>query len=341
MIQLSTELIRLEHGGGGKLMRSLIENVVIPSFSLKKVEGGTGLPEEDDGAVIPIGEGYLVLTTDSHTVKPLFFPGGDIGRLAISGTINDLAAMGARPIAITSAIVMEEGFPISQLKRILDSMNRTLMEVGIPLVAGDTKVVEKGGIDKIVITTAGIGYTHTPIFDSGLKPGDMIVVTGPIGRHEVALLSKREGLKFEIRLESDVAPLWNMVEMALKSGKITSMKDPTRGGVAGTLNEMARKSNVNINIWEEMVPVDDEIRSVAEMLGIDVFETTNEGIMIMGVAKDDAEKVLKAVKSTKHGQKASIIGEVEKGEGMVILETSTGGKRIIEEPIGSPLPRIC
>ncbi len=340
-MQLSTELIRLEHGGGGKLMRSLIEDVIIPSFSLKKVEGGTGLPEEDDGAVIPIGEGYLVLTTDSHTVKPLFFPGGDIGRLAISGTINDLAAMGAKPIVITSAIVMEEGFPISQLKRILDSMNRTLMEVGIPLVAGDTKVVEKGGIDKIVITTAGIGYTHTPIFDSGLKPGDMIVVTGPIGRHEVALLSKREGLKFEIRLESDVAPLWNMVEMALKSGKITSMKDPTRGGVAGTLNEMARKSNVNINVWEDMVPVDDEIRGVAEMLGIDLFETTNEGIMIMGVVKDDAERVLKAVKSTKYGQKASIIGEVEKGEGMVILETSTGGKRIIEEPIGSPLPRIC
>ncbi|MGB9659730.1 MAG: hydrogenase expression/formation protein HypE [Nitrososphaerales archaeon] len=338
---MSTELIRLEHGGGGKLMRSLIEDVIIPSFSLKKVEGGTGLPEEDDGAVIPIGEGYLVLTTDSHTVKPLFFPGGDIGRLAISGTINDLAAMGAKPIVITSAIVMEEGFPISQLKRILDSMNRTLMEVGIPLVAGDTKVVEKGGIDKIVITTAGIGYTHTPIFDSGLKPGDMIVVTGPIGRHEVALLSKREGLKFEIRLESDVAPLWNMVEMALKSGKITSMKDPTRGGVAGTLNEMARKSNVNINVWEDMVPVDDEIRGVAEMLGIDLFETTNEGIMIMGVVKDDAERVLKAVKSTKYGQKASIIGEVEKGEGMVILETSTGGKRIIEEPIGSPLPRIC
>lgn len=338
---MSTELIRLEHGGGGKLMRLLIENVVIPSFSIKKVEGGTGLLEEDDGAVIPIGDGYLVLTTDAHTVKPLFFPGGDIGKLAVSGTINDLAAMGAKPIAMTSAIIMEEGFPFSQLKRILDSMNNTLMEVGIPLVAGDTKVVEKGGIDKILIATAGIGYTKMPIFDSGLKPGDLIIITGPVGRHEIALLSQREGLKFETQLESDVAPLWSMVELALKAGKITSMKDPTRGGVAGTLNEMARKSNVNINVWEDKVPVDEEIKGIAEMLGIDIFETTNEGIMIMGVVKEDAEKVLKAVRSTKYGRKANIIGEVEKGEGMVILETITGGKRIIEEPIGSPLPRIC
>jgi len=338
---LTKEFIRLEHGGGGKLMRLLIENVVIPSFSLKKVKGGTGLLEEDDGAVIPMENDYLVLTTDSHTVKPIFFPGGDIGRLAISGTVNDLSAMGAKPIAITSAIVMEEGFPVYQLKRILNSMNETLMEIGIPLVAGDTKVVEKEGIDKIIITTAGIGYTHMPIFDSGLKPENLIIITGPIGNHEVALLSKREGLKFETRLKSDVAPLWNMVELALKSGKITSMKDPTRGGVAGTLNEMARKSNVNINVWESMVPVDEEVRGVAEMLGIDVFETTNEGIMVMGVARDDAEKVLKAIKSTKYGRKANIAGEVEKGEGMVILETSTGGKRIIEEPIGSPLPRIC
>ena len=341
MALLTKELIRLEHGGGGKLMRLLIENVVIPSFSLKKVKGGTGLLEEDDGAVIPMENDYLVLTTDSHTVKPIFFPGGDIGRLAVSGTVNDLSAMGAKPIAITSAIVMEEGFPVSQLKRILNSMNETLMEIDIPLVAGDTKVVEKEGIDKIIITTAGIGHTHNPVFDSGLKPEDMIIITGPIGNHEVALLSKREGLKFETRLKSDVAPLWNMIELSLKSGKITSMKDPTRGGVAGTLNEMARKSNVNINIWESMVPVDEEVRGVAEMLGIDAFETTNEGIMVMGVAKEDAEKVLKTIRSTKYGSKASIVGEVEKGEGIVILETSTGGKRIMEEPIGSPLPRIC
>jgi hydrogenase expression/formation protein HypE len=281
------------------------------------------------------------LTTDSHTIEPIFFPGGDIGRLAISGTINDLSVMGAKPIAITSAIVVEEGFHVTQLKRILKSMNDTLMEVGTPLVAGDTKVIEKGGVDGIIITTAGVGHTHTPILDSGLKPRDLIILTGPIGNHEIALLSQREGLKFETRLKSDVAPLWNTVEPALKSGRITSMKDPTRGGVAGALNEMARKSHVDIIVQEKKVPVDEEVRGVAEMLGIDVFDTTNEGVILMGVAKDDAEKVLKAIRSTKYGSKATIIGEVVKGEGMVILETDVGGRRILEEPIGSPLPRIC
>ena len=341
MVLLAQELIRLEHGGGGRLMRQLIEDVIIPRFTLQQVEGGAGLLEEDDGAVLPIGDGYLVVTTDSHTIKPIFFPGGDIGRLAISGTINDLSVMGAKPIALTAAIVLEEGFPVSQLTQILNSMNQTLMEVGIPSVAGDTKVVEKGELDKIIISTAGIGYTSRAVFDSGLTAGDRIIVTGPIGTHEMALLSQREGLKFETTLKSDVAPLWSMVELALKAGKITSMKDPTRGGVAGTLNEMARKSQVNITVLEEMVPIEEEVRGVAEMLGLDLFEAANEGIIVMGVAKGDIEIVFKAIKSTKYGQKAAIIGEVENGEGLVLLETSAGGKRIMEEPIGSPLPRIC
>lgn len=338
---MTEELIRLEHGGGGKLMRQLLEDVVIPSFTLQKVEGGAGLLEEDDGAVIPLGDGYLVVTTDSYTIKPIFFPGGDIGRLAIAGTINDLAVMGAKPIALTSAVVLEEGFPVSQLKRILNSMNQTLIEVGIPSVAGDTKVVEKGELDNLIITTAGIGYTSFPVFDSGLNPGDRIIVTGPIGIHEMALLSKREGLKFETTLKSDVAPLWSIVEPALKAGKITAMKDPTRGGIAATLNEMARKSQVDITVWEEMVPIEDEVRGVAEMLGLDLFEAANEGIIVMGITNEDVENVFKAVKSTKYGSKAAIIGEIEKGEGLVLIETNAGGKRIMEEPIGSPLPRIC
>ncbi|MFQ5821322.1 MAG: hydrogenase expression/formation protein HypE [Candidatus Heimdallarchaeota archaeon] len=338
---MTEELIRLEHGGGGKLMRQLLEDVVIPSFTLQKVEGGAGLLEEDDGAVIPLGDGYLVMTTDSYTIKPIFFPGGDIGRLAIAGTINDLVVMGAKPIALTSAVVLEEGFPVYQLKRILNSMNQTLIEVGIPSVAGDTKVVEKGELDNLIITTAGIGYTSVPVFDSGLNPGDRIIVTGPIGIHEMALLSKREGLKFETTLKSDVAPLWSIVEPALKAGKITAMKDPTRGGVAATLNEMARKSQVDITVWEEIVPIEGEVRGVAEMLGLDLFEAANEGIIVMGVPNEDVENVFKAVKSTKYGSKAGIIGEVGKGEGLVLIETSAGGKRIMEEPIGSPLPRIC
>lgn len=338
---MTEELIRLEHGGGGKLMRQLLEDVVIPSFTLQKVEGGAGLLEEDDGAVIPLGDGYLVVTTDSYTIKPIFFPGGDIGRLAIAGTINDLAVMGAKPIALTSAVVLEEGFPVSQLKRILNSMNQTLIEVGIPSVAGDTKVVEKGELDNLIITTTGIGYTSIPVFDSGLNPGDRIIVTGPIGIHEMALLSKREELKFETTLKSDVAPLWSIVEPALKAGKITAMKDPTRGGVAATLNEMARKSQVDITVWEEMVPIEEEVRGVAEMLGLDLFEAANEGIIVMGVANEDVENIFKAIKFTTYGSKAAIIGEVEKGEGLVLIETSAGGKRIMEEPIGSPLPRIC
>lgn len=341
MILVAEELIRLEHGGGGRLMRQLLENVVIPSFTVKQVSGGAGLLEEDDSAVLPLEDSFLVVTTDSHAIKPIFFPGGDIGRLAIAGTINDLAVMGAKPIALTSAIVMEEGFPISQLKQILNSMNKTLMEVGIPAVAGDTKVVEKGELDKLIITTAGIGYTSMPVFDSGLNPGDRIIVTGPIGTHEMAILSLREGLKFETTLKSDVAPLWSLVEQALKAGKISSMKDPTRGGVAGTLNEMARKSQVNITVWEERVPVEEEVRGVAEMLGLDLFEAANEGIIVMGVANEDVDRVFNEIRSTKYGRKAAIIGEVENGEGFVLLETSSGGKRILEEPIGSPLPRIC
>ncbi|MFQ6126846.1 MAG: hydrogenase expression/formation protein HypE [Candidatus Heimdallarchaeota archaeon] len=338
---MTEELIRLEHGGGGKLMRQLIEEVVIPSFALQKVEGGVGLLEEDDGAVIPLGDGFLVVTTDSYTIKPIFFPGGDIGRLAISGTINDLAVMGAKPIALTSAVVLEEGFPISQLKRILNSMNKTLIEVGIPSIAGDTKVVEKGELDNLIITTTGIGYTSIPVYDCGLNPGDRIIVTGPIGTHEMALLSKREGLKFETTLKSDVAPLWQIVEPALKAGNITAMKDPTRGGVAATLNEMARKSQVDITVWEEMVPIEEEVRGVAEMLGLDPFEAANEGIIVMGVANEDVETVFKAVKSTKYGRNVAVVGKAEKGDGLVLIETSAGGKRIMEEPIGSPLPRIC
>jgi len=338
---MNEELIRLEHGGGGKLMRQLLENVVIPSFTIKQVAGGAGLLEGDDSAVIPLGSSYLVVTTDSHAIKPIFFPGGDIGRLAIAGTINDLAVMGAKPVALTSAIVMEEGFPISHLKQILNSMNQTLIEVGIPAVAGDTKVVEKGELDKIIITTAGIGCTSKPVYDSGLNPGDQILLTGPMGTHEIAILSLREGLKFETTLKSDVAPLWSMIEVALNAGKITAMKDPTRGGVSGTLNEMARKSQVNITIWEEKVLIEEEVRGVAEMLGLDLFNSANEGIIVIGTAKNDVNDVLNAIRSTEYGRKASIIGEVEKGEGLVLLETSAGGKRIMEESIGSPLPRIC
>lgn len=322
-------------------MRELLETVIIPSYSLRKVSGGVGIEEQDDGAAIPLGDGYLVVTSDSHTVKPIFFPGGDIGKLAACGTINDLAAMGARPIAMTSAIVVEEGFPIPSLRKILSSMNEVIEKLGVALVAGDTKVVEKGGVDEIIISTAGVGWADKLVTDSGLRPGDKIIVTGPIGNHEIALLAHREGLEFETTIKSDVAPLWPVVDAAMRAGTITAMKDPTRGGLAGALNEIARKSKVDIYVREVAIPVEDDVRSVAEMLGIDVLETTNEGVMVIGVAPDCADAVLEAIRSTALGRKAAIVGEAREGRGLVVLETPAGGRRLLEEPLGSPLPRIC
>lgn len=333
--------ILLEHGAGGKLMRKLLEEVIIPTYKLNRVNGGIGLPEMDDGGTIPLGDYTLVMTTDAYTIKPIFFPGGDIGKLAICGTINDLSMMGAKPLALATSMIIEEGFPIDKLKKILMSMESVLEEVKVPIIAGDTKVMEKGKIDEIVISTCGIGIAKKVITDSGLKPGNKIIITGNIAEHEVALLAFREGLEFETNLQSDVAPLWELVNEALKIGGITVMKDPTRGGVAGALNEIARKSGVDIYIWESLLPIRDEVRGAVEMLGIDPLEATNEGIAIIGVESEKAESVLNAIRKTKYGRNAAIVGEAREGSGMVIMETIVGGKRIIEEPIGRPLPRIC
>lgn len=322
-------------------MRRLLEEVIFPAYTLKRARGGIGLPEMDDGATIPIGEMSLVVTTDAYTIKPLFFPGGDLGKLAIAGTINDLAMLGAEPLALTTSIVIEEGFPIDKLKRILNSMESVLKEVGVPLIAGDTKVMERGKLDEMVITASGVGLAKKVIVDSGLRPGNKIIITGSIGNHEVALLSFREGLRFKTTIESDIAPLWELVNSALRVGGITAMKDPTRGGVAAALNEVARKSVVDIIVREAFLPIKDEVRGAVEMLGIDPLEATNEGIAIVGVESDKAEEVLEAIRSTKYGSDAQIVGEVKEGKGMVILETIAGGKRILEEPVGSPIPRIC
>jgi len=334
-------VITLEHGSGGRLMRELLEQVILPAYELNRAPGGTGLPEMDDGAFIPLGDFKLVFTTDAYTVKPIFFPGGDIGRLAACGTVNDLAMMGARPLALATSIVVEEGFPVEKLRRIASSINAVCVEVGVPLVAGDTKVMEKGELDEMVICASGLGLAERVITDTGLRPGDRIIITGTIGDHHMALLSVREGLSFEAPIRSDVAPLWPVVEAALRAGGITAMKDPTRGGVAGALNEMARKSGVDIWLREADLPVRPEVLSAAEMLGLDVLELTNEGIAIMGVRPDRAEDVLAAIKGTRYGREAAIVGEVRPGPGRVVLETVVGGKRLVREPIGAPMPRIC
>ena len=332
---------KLEHGGGGSLARKLIEEIIIPSYTLNHLEMGVGLHEMDDGATIPFGDINIVVTTDATTVKPLFFPGGDLGRLAICGAVNDLAMMGARPIALASTLVVEEGFPVSTLKQLLASMNDVMVEVGVPLIAGDTKVVERGSLDEIVASTTGIGFAAEVITDSGSESGDKIIVTGTIGNHQLSLLSKREGLSFETSLESDVAPLWGMIEKALGIGGVKAMKDPTRGGLSGALNELARKAGVDFVLREEAIPVKGVVTSATEMLGLDPMELANEGIALMVVAAEKAYDVLEALRETGLGRDAAIVGEVQEGPSRVILETQIGGRRIVREPYGSPMPRIC
>ena len=333
--------LKLEHGGGGSLTRELLEEIIVPSFTLNHLEKGIGLPEMDDGATIPLGDKNIVVTTDATTVKPLFFPGGDLGRLAICGAINDLSMMGARPIALASTLVLEEGFPVSTLRRLLSSMNDVMVEVGVPLIAGDTKVVERGSLDEIVVSTTGIGLAKCVVSDSGSEPGDKIIVTGTIGNHQLSLLSKREGLSFETSLESDVAPLWGMIEKALEVGGIKAMKDPTRGGLSGALNELARKGSVDLILEEEAIPVQGVVTSATEMLGLDPMELANEGIAVMIVDAEIADDILKVLRKTERGKYAAIVGEVQEGPSRVIMETEIGGRRIVREPYGSPMPRIC
>jgi hydrogenase expression/formation protein HypE len=335
------DVIKLEHGGGGRLMRQLIEEVILPAYSLNRVEGGIGLPEMDDGATIPLGGSNIVLTADAYTASPLFFPGGDIGRLAVCGTANDIAVMGATPIAMASAIILEEGLRIDVLGRVVKSMGAALDEVGIPLIAGDTKVVERGGVAELMVSTSGVGLAERVITDSGLRPGDRLILTGTIGNHQLSLLVSREGLELDAPIESDVAPLSGMIGEAMEVGRITAMKDPTRGGVAAALNEMARKSGVDIYLYEDDIPVKGVVRSACELLGLDPLELANEGMAVVGVESENAEGVLKSIRGNRYGRDAAIAGEVREGRGRVIIETFVGGRRIVREPVGSPMPRIC
>ena len=334
-------VITIEQGGGGSLMRKLIEEVIVSAYDLDHVEGGIGLPEMDDGATIPLDGRQIVFTTDAYTAKPLFFPGSDIGRLAVYGTSNDIAVMGAQPLALASAVVLEEGLPVATLRRVVESMNAALKEVGVPLIAGDTKVVERGGVDELLLTTSGIGIADRVVTDSGLSPGDKLILTGTIGNHQLALLAIREGLELEAPILSDAAPLYGLIRRALEVGGVTAMKDPTRGGVAGALNEMAGKSGVDILLREEEIPVKGVVRTASELLGLDPLELANEGVAVIGVEAESAEDVLKSIRSSKYGEDAAIVGDVMEGRGRVVLETFIGGRRIVREPVGSPMPRIC
>jgi len=335
------EVIKLEHGGGGRLMRELIEGIIVPAYRLNRAGGGIGLPEMDDGATIPLDGRSIVFTTDAYTVKPIIFPGGDIGRLAISGTVNDLAVMGATPLALATSIIVEEGLPMDVLRGVVKSMNGALEEVEVPLVAGDTKVMERGKLDGMIINAAGIGQAERVVTDSGCEPGNRVIFTGTIGNHQLALLSSREGLQFEAPIESDVAPLCGMIREALEVGGITAMKDPTRGGVAAALNDMARKSRVDIILNEEEIPIRGAVRSATEMLGLDPLELANEGMAIVVIDEARTQEALEAIRHSRYGGDAAVVGRVVEGTGRVILETFVGGRRIVREPLGSPMPRIC
>ena len=339
---MSEDKISMNHGAGGEVMANLISSAVLDNITKKSVNGGISLDALDDGATIPIGDYEIVVTTDGHTIDPLFFPGGDIGRISAAGTINDVSVMGAKPLAISNAIIMQEGFPIADLDRIMKSLNETCEEVDVAVITGDTKVMEQGKIDGIVMVTTGIGIAKKGeiIRDSTLEVGDKIIVTGSLGDHGMSLMSFREGFGFETDLKSDTAPMWNVVKKALDVGGVTAMKDPTRGGFANAINEMASKSGKGVLLHQEAIPIKKEVHAFSEMLGIDHFEVANEGKVVMGVKADKAEEVLEAIKTEEYGKDAAIIGEVIEGD-YVVVETPIGGERILEAPIADPVPRVC
>ena len=330
----------------------------IREFVLKELDHDFGeipLGALDDAAIID----GIAFTTDSYTVKPLFFPGGDIGVLSVAGTVNDLAVMGATPIALSCAMIIQEGVPGDDLHKIMKSISATAKKAGVRIVTGDTKVVEKSAIDGLFINTSGVGkrseYLDHNIRevrrfrkfkwdwpnDSAVGDGDVLIASGPLGNHGVAILSFREGYGFETTVKSDAAPLNRLIAAGLKVGGITAMKDPTRGGLSNLLNEWADKSGIGIVVREEDIPIDDPVLSACEMLGIDPLEIGNEGKVIIAAAPEDADGVLKAVRTRPEGRKAQIIGHATKGIRGVMMETHTGGKRIIEPPVGDPVPRIC
>ena len=344
------EYITMDHGAGGELMDRFINDLVLPAFKSK--EGEIPLSWLDDSAVID----DIVITTDSHTVKPIFFPGGDLGSLSVAGTVNDLLAIGARPIAIAEAIVIPEGKSLTQLHDIFESVGKTAEKAGVTIVAGDTKVVEKEDLDEPIMTTTGIGKKHPMLnknfedvekrrsswlSDNNLKEGDKIILTGSVGDHGITILSEREGYGFGGNVRSDVAPLVEVMESALKIGGVVSAKDPTRGGLASALNEWASKSNVGIEIFEKNIPIKNWVKSGSELLGLDPLTIGNEGKFILAVDKSKSEDILQAIRDTEDGRDAEIIGEVKKEISGVVLRTEVGGRRILEKPVGDPVPRIC
>lgn len=350
------EKIKLAQGAGGQLMDQLIKEKILKYFGKEKGKSTeVSLSMLDDSAVVD----DIVFSTDSHTVQPIIFPGGDIGSLAVSGTINDIAVMGAKPVALSAGFIVEEGLSMEIFEKIVNSMNKCAMDAGVPIVTGDTKVVEKGALQEFMINTSGIGrrtvfldrnievvkryrvFKQRWLLDSNLVKGDKIILSGNIGEHGIALLSFREGYGFETTIKSDIAPINNLMEKALSVGGVVSAKDPTRGGLANTINEFSEKSKIGVVLYEESIPIPKGVRSACDMLGIDPLEIGNEGKVVLGVVKEKADEVLAAFRKHPLGKNAAIVGEATDSVKGVVLDTTVGGRRNLHKPLGDPVPRIC
>jgi hydrogenase expression/formation protein HypE len=346
--------ITLAQGAGGELMDQFIKQTILKSFK-KQGTAEVSLTALDDAAVID----DIVFSTDSHTVNPLIFPGGDIGSLSVCGTINDIAVVGGSPCALSSGFIIEEGFSLDIFESIVRSMARTADKACVPIITGDTKVVEKGAIQQFMINTSGIGKRSTALetnikevkrhrkfskrwlLDNNLSEGDLLLLSGNIGEHGIALLSFREGYGFETTIKSDIAPLNNLMETLLSEGGIVAAKDPTRGGLANTVNELSEKSNQGILLNEDAIPIPGGVRSACNILGIDPLDIGNEGKVILGVIKEKADDVLAVLRKHALGKHAAIIGEATDRVSGVVMQTTVGGKRIVRKPLGDPIPRIC
>lgn len=332
--------ITLAHGGGGRLTQMLIEKMFLPSFA------NPALEMLHDGAILDVDGARLAFSTDSFVIHPIFFPGGDIGSLAVHGTVNDLAMCGARPLALASALILEEGLPMQDLWRVVQSMQQAARNVGVPIVTGDTKVVDRGKGDGVFINTAGIGVipAGTRVAPTRAQPGDLVLINGAMALHGIAIMSVREGITFETALQSDSAPLHDLVArvLAVAGDRVHVLRDPTRGGLASALNEIAASARVGIRLDEAQIPIDDAVRGACEILGLDPLYVANEGKCLIFVAREMADAALAAMRAHPLGKDAAIIGQVVADHpGKVHLRSRIGGMRVVDMLSGEQLPRIC
>ena len=334
------DTVQLGHGSGGRMMADLIGKLFLWAFD------NPVLNALEDAAVLEVNGQRLAFSTDSFVVDPIFFPGGNIGELAVNGTVNDVAMSGARPLFLSVGMILEEGLPLEELRRVVESMREAARRAGVVIVTGDTKVVNKGKGDKLFINTAGLGVIVHGFVPSSHRvlPGDVLILNGGIAEHGIAILSQREGLAFETPVRSDTAALNGLVEVILRAGgeAVHALRDPTRGGLAATLNEFAEASQVEIEVDEESIPLREPVAAACELLGLDPLYVANEGKLVAAVSPERAEKVLEAMRAHPLGESAAVIGKAKAGApGRVVLNTLIGGSRIVDLPVGEQLPRIC